>query len=413
MTWQLVDKIKGSDGSAGETGPTGPAGAASTVPGATGPAGPTAVSTDAGNLAVLGTDSKILVDAAHVTPAAIGALQPAALASGTITARTGALDLQALVTASHAAVSLDTNADTLLSLTGQALGLDPQAAATVFAGPATGTAAVPTMRALAATDIPSLTASYATAAEGSLAASAVQPAAFASPPAIGGTAPAAGAFTALTSLSLNLAGAISAEWTTGGVGLKTTARTLTYTGAAGTVAAAYTNVLGGNTIAAANTTTFTNYGTLYIAEPVAGTNVTLTNKYSLILGGGFKAAGNIELGPFSVGITHLGSLSGAQTISLTGGIATLTATAAVAITNTLPAGAIEGQVYSRELWITGAYAISFTATNCDTTYDVGGVSPTFTPASGEFIPVEIRAWKISTTVYRRITVGAPFKAVSL
>lgn len=56
----------------------------------------------------------------------------------------------------HAAVTLDTNADTLLALSTQALGLDTQSANTVLAGPATGAAAVPTMRALVSDDVPTL-----------------------------------------------------------------------------------------------------------------------------------------------------------------------------------------------------------------------------------------------------------------
>jgi hypothetical protein len=56
----------------------------------------------------------------------------------------------------HAAVTLDVNADTLLSLSTQALGLDTQTATYVLAGPTSGIAAVPTFRALAATDIPAL-----------------------------------------------------------------------------------------------------------------------------------------------------------------------------------------------------------------------------------------------------------------
>lgn len=53
-------------------------------------------------------------------------------------------------------VTLDANADNLLSLTTQELGLDTQAANVVFAGPAAGAAAVPTFRALVAADIPTL-----------------------------------------------------------------------------------------------------------------------------------------------------------------------------------------------------------------------------------------------------------------
>lgn len=53
----------------------------------------------------------------------------------------------------HAAVTLDANADTLLALSGQTLGLDTQTANTVWAGPTTGAAAVPTFRALVASDL--------------------------------------------------------------------------------------------------------------------------------------------------------------------------------------------------------------------------------------------------------------------
>ena len=60
----------------------------------------------------------------------------------------------AVVAASHAAVTLDTNADTLLSLSTQALGLDTQTANYVLSGPVTGSPAVPTFRALVDADIP-------------------------------------------------------------------------------------------------------------------------------------------------------------------------------------------------------------------------------------------------------------------
>ena len=56
----------------------------------------------------------------------------------------------------HAAVTLDdmTHADDILGLTGQEITLDNQNANVVFAGPATGAAAPPTMRALVAADLP-------------------------------------------------------------------------------------------------------------------------------------------------------------------------------------------------------------------------------------------------------------------
>ena len=56
----------------------------------------------------------------------------------------------------HNAVTLDANADTLLSLSTQELGLDTQVANTILAGPNAGGDAVPTFRVLVAADIPAL-----------------------------------------------------------------------------------------------------------------------------------------------------------------------------------------------------------------------------------------------------------------
>ncbi|MBN2393485.1 MAG: LamG domain-containing protein [Anaerolineae bacterium] len=58
--------------------------------------------------------------------------------------------------AHHNQVSLDANADTILSLSVQQLGLDTQLANRVFAGPTSGGAAIPTFRALVIADIPAL-----------------------------------------------------------------------------------------------------------------------------------------------------------------------------------------------------------------------------------------------------------------
>lgn len=86
----------------------------------------------------------------------------------------------------------------------------------------------------------------------------------------------------ITGGSLTISGNQSvAAWTTNGVRIKEVTGTLTDTTSSGTVAAAYTNVLGGNTIAASSATTFTNYYSGYFKAPTAGTNVTFTNKYAL------------------------------------------------------------------------------------------------------------------------------------
>jgi hypothetical protein len=84
---------------------------------------------------------------------------------------------------------------------------------------------------------------------------------------------------------------------------------LTDTTSSGVVANAYTNNFGGNTIAASNATTFTNYGTVFLNDPTAGTNVTITNAYSLI------TAGNVKLG--STGTGTITAVAATATIAST------------------------------------------------------------------------------------------------
>jgi len=98
----------------------------------------------------------------------------------------------------------------------------------------------------------------------------------------------------VTTPSVLLSGNFSTTaWTTNGVGIAHTARTLTDTSSSGTVAAAYTNVLGGNTIAASVATTFTTYASLFLGSPTAGANVTITNPWSLVTQGGISCGGAI------------------------------------------------------------------------------------------------------------------------
>ncbi len=97
-----------------------------------------------------------------------------------------------------------------------------------------------------------------------------------------GTSPTVSTSLTLSSGPLILSGAISANaWTTNGIRIKGVPATFTDTTSSGTVAAAYTNVYGGNTIAASSATTFTEYCTTKINDPVAGSNVTMTSKWSL------------------------------------------------------------------------------------------------------------------------------------
>ena len=107
---------------------------------------------------------------------------------------------------------------------------------------------------------------------------------------IGGGVYVGGSITAtnyyVTGGSLVFTGNISAPaWTTSGIRHVSIPATLTDTSSTGTVANAYSNAFGGNTIAAANTVTFTNYSTVFVNAPTAGTNVTITNSYSIIAAG--------------------------------------------------------------------------------------------------------------------------------
>lgn len=117
----------------------------------------------------------------------------------------------------------------------------------------------------------------------------------------------------ITSVSYATSGSISAAaWTTNGIRSKATAGTLTDTSSSGTVAAAYTNLLGGDTIAASSATTYTDYYNEFISDPVAGSNVTFTNKWSLGLQGRLKCAGIVSsstIGPATSGGSDLGAYS--------------------------------------------------------------------------------------------------------
>lgn len=83
---------------------------------------------------------------------------PTASFSGDATVSTaGAVTVAATHSGSahHSAVTLASDADTILSLSTQEIGLDTQSANTVFAGPTSGGAADPTFRAIVAADITS------------------------------------------------------------------------------------------------------------------------------------------------------------------------------------------------------------------------------------------------------------------
>jgi hypothetical protein len=96
-------------------------------------------------------------------------------------------------------------------------------------------------------------------------------------------------------LTLNSGSLSAASWGITGLQLVSTTATLTDTSGAGTVASGADWGIAGNTIAATNARTLTDYYSVYVKQPIAGTNVALTNKWSLGLEGGLNIGGNARL----------------------------------------------------------------------------------------------------------------------
>ena len=117
----------------------------------------------------------------------------------------------------------------------------------------------------------------------------------------------------LSGAGLAFGGAMSAPaWTTTGLLQTDAGATLTDTSSSGTVAAAYTRVFGGNAIAASSATTFTSYAGAYFKNPVAGSNVAMTNKSAL-------AADSLSIGgaaqsTYALAVTGTTNISGLTTM---------------------------------------------------------------------------------------------------
>jgi hypothetical protein len=170
----------------------------------------------------------------------------------------------------------------------------------------------------------------------------------------------------ISGASLTLSGNQSAAaWTTNGIREKGIAGTFTDTSSSGTVATAYTNVHGSNTIAASSATTFTNYYNSYFKAEAAGTNVTLTNTWavgadSLSVGtsNAFQigTAGHVTVeGVTSTGALGTGKFVFGTTLSGTG-------TAIVTATGTLTSGTIANWDANGNLIGTGAVAANLVTT---------------------------------------------------
>ena len=138
--------------------------------------------------------------------------------------------------------------------------------------------------------------------------------------------------------SLVIQGNISSPaWTTTGIRhVGSAASTLTDTTSTGTVGAAYTNTFGSSvTIAASSAVTYTDYANAYFGTPTAGTNVTITNPWSILTAGAVKVGTGLTVAGTA---TLQGTLVGGSTSDIT--INTNKFTVAAATGNTLVAGTL-------------------------------------------------------------------------
>jgi hypothetical protein len=173
---------------------------------------------------------------------------------------------------------------------------------------------------------------------------------------------------------LHIAGGKSAAaWTTAGIGIRQDAATYTDTSSSGTVATNYVNVMGAPTLAANSTTTYTTAATLYVPQPITGTNVTLTGAYSIYtgssigsiyIGGTNNAFGLSGAGPSAV--MDVGSSFSTATLGTT--VGRLLKVNGATLTDTVGSGAITQRIASSFSAPTFAASTAETVANAATLY---------------------------------------------
>ena len=178
-------------------------------------------------------------------------------------------------------------------------------------------------------------------------------------------------------LALSTGGSISApSWTTNGLAVSGSARTLTDTTGSGTIGAEAGAALPTYTIAAsAAGVTITNLDELYLPAPVAGTNVTAGTLWSLHTAAGIRSGGILTgaLGTNFFGATaSINNNSNFNTLINTGtSTGTITLGNAANVTPVNVAGALNvstGGAMSAPSWTTSGITVSgTTATLTDTT----------------------------------------------
>jgi hypothetical protein len=155
-----------------------------------------------------------------------------------------------------------------------------------------------------------------------------------SPPTIGGTTPGAATFSSLATTTNAYSGT---AWTTSPPNLKIQGRSFTDTSSSGTVAEVRINAVGAPTLIASNSTTYTDASALYVSSPIASTNVTITNAWSILASGKIKAS---QFSGSGAGLTSIPNSAltnssitiNGSAISLGGSVSTGTVTSVAALT---------------------------------------------------------------------------------
>jgi hypothetical protein len=165
----------------------------------------------------------------------------------------------------------------------------------------------------------------------------------------------------------------AAAWTTTGIGI-VQSNTITDSSSSGTVATQYVNKLT-PTVAATNASTiYTNSYTLDIEPPTAGTNVTQTNPFALLLDGGTTISGNITANSWTTNGIGLHSAGGVTYTDATG-----TGTVGTEAAFALPQATIAGSgamtiTHEGELYLPAPLAgTNVTATNLHSLVAAGSI----------------------------------------
>jgi len=191
--------------------------------------------------------------------------------------------------------------------------------------------------------------------------------------------------------SLSLSGNLSIPaWTTNGARYEQPGAILTDTSSSGTVAAAYSNLVGGDTVAASSATTYTNYYGSYFQAPTAGTNATFTHSYAV-------GADSIVTPALTASAVNATALTAGGLFSTTFGTPTIASGACGATTNGLLAAGSTNQSGKVEI---GSASTTTCTISFSTTLASAPLGCRLTPANAA-----AAAWGTTVAYVSAVTTG--------